>query len=98
MNPPPLPDDFVKALLAQDSFLTADKLTEHRRRILDRLAAAEAREKKARKVATLTATVCVAIVLAIFAAAFYEVFKINDWPEWGHNLLSLAVILSPVTA
>ncbi len=84
MNESKLPGEFVKALLAQDIELNPAAFDQQRQQILDRLADAEKKERKNRKVAMMTCGACFAtlLILSTFAVVAPSYSTPENWPDW----------------
>lgn len=97
MSTAKLPDEFVEALLAQDGFFASPELAKHRRAVVERLAQARQRERRARKFVLAAGGAALIIVGSVFAGAAYEVTH-AAWPDWVRMVLAMIFILSPLTA
>ena len=72
--------EFVKALLVQEPTLDAAAYGEHRRKLLDRLAAAERKERRGRYI-SITAAVTAPALATLYAAALFAVRTAEPLPE-----------------
>ena len=98
MNERAIAEDLAKSLLNQDPFFSSPEYAEHRRAVMQRLAAAAEREKHARQ-RTVTLTLCCAVFfIAIYAWSVYETTHSVGWPGGFVTVLALLCILSPLTA
>jgi prepilin-type N-terminal cleavage/methylation domain-containing protein len=78
--------------------LRPQTLNDQRRRILERLAAAQSREKRGRRIVVFVCAGCFAILAMFYVATTHELLKTAQWPPWLGTLAALSIILSPVTA
>jgi len=98
MNERAIAEDLANSLLNQDPFFGSQEFAEHRRAVMQRLAAAAEREKHARQ-RTVTLTLCCAVFfIAIYAWSVYETTHSVGWPGGFVTVLALLCILSPLTA
>lgn len=90
--------DFTKALLAQEPGLKDPSSAEERRRLLDRLAAAERRELLGRRITISMAVVALVGFSLIYGMVVRSADGAASWPEWAKNLGALTILLLPFTA
>lgn len=88
----------LNLLLAQDSFLNSAEFEEHRRMVLERLAVAQRRERRARRSLVAGSVGCFVIFAGLYAGALMRIHSTTELPDWLRNLVALLVILSPLTA
>jgi len=93
-----LSDDYLNLLFAQDSLLGSGEYEEHRRIVIQRLGEAQAREKRARKLAVIASAGCALLFFAVYTAALLLMRNGAKLSEWLVNLIALVVILTPLTA
>jgi prepilin-type N-terminal cleavage/methylation domain-containing protein len=87
--------EFVKALLMQEPTLNGPSFSEHRRKLLDRLAIAERRERRGRYIAIAVGILVFAVFLIVYAVAVLELGNAASWPDWTKYLVMLVIILLP---
>ena len=92
------PNDFVKALLAQESLFDSPGFARHRENLLERIAQAEQRERRARWITVSVGVGVVLICTALFAAATNAMGNQVTWPDWALWLAALTMLLSPTGA
>jgi prepilin-type processing-associated H-X9-DG protein/prepilin-type N-terminal cleavage/methylation domain-containing protein len=90
--------EFVKALLAQEPILDGSAYAEHRRKLLDRLAGAERRERRGRYISIGAVIIVFVILSALYSVAVLGIAKTESWPDWAKYTLMLFVILLPFSA
>ena len=89
--------EFVKALLVQEPTLDAAAYREHRRKLLDRLAAAERQERRGRYISIAAAVIAPALS-TLYLAAIFKARTEEPPPEWMQYILMMGIILLPFTA
>ncbi len=98
MKDPTPADVQLNLLLAQDSFLNSIEFEEHRRVVLEKLAEAQGRERRARRSVVAGTVGCFMIFIGLYAGALMRMHSTTDMPEWIRTLVALIIILSPLTA
>jgi hypothetical protein len=88
----------VQDLLGQDTLLNSTGFEQNRRRLLERLEAAQWQEKRGRKITLLVSLGCFVVMLSIFTAASLKVVRIEEWPESLRTFLAMVIILCFVSS
>lgn len=97
MNEFPGSAEFARQLLAADAGPPPAEVAKERDRLFERLAAAQAKERKSRRFTWAAGGVSLAAAGALYAFAVLTV-DYSAWPEWTRMAAAMGVILFPIFA
>lgn len=89
--------EFAKQLLAADPAFNAPELNEQRRKLFERLQAAERKERRGRRLTVIFCGTSLLITSLLFAAAAKKI-DTSDWSDQTKFAAVAAIILFPVFA